>query len=118
MRTLRDSGAIPANVRHGVKLLAAGYHTAQHSPPLPPLHIEVSDASASAKRAIEAAGGSVRLVWYNRLGLRHLLKPHKLQRAPRRAAVPPPKWRVKYEKQQVGGERVKSKMGDVLQSMT
>ena len=114
MRTLRDSGAIGPHVRHGVKLLASGYHTATHSPPLPPLHIEVSDASASAKRAIEAAGGSVKLVWHNRLGLRHLLKPHKFERPPRREAVPPPKYRRKYVEQQVGGQRVRSKMGDVL----
>ena len=115
MRTLRDSGAIGANIRHGVKLLASGYHTAKHSPPLPPLHLEVSDASASAKRAIEAAGGTVKLVWHNRLGLRHLLKPHKFEQPPRREAIAPPKYRRKYLAQQVGGERVKSKMGDVLQ---
>ena len=115
MRTLRDCGAVAANIQHGVKLLAAGYHTARDSPPLPALHIEVSDVSASAKRAVEAAGGSVRLVWYNRLGLRYLLKPHKLAQPPRREAIPPPKYRVKYEAQQAGGERVRSKMGDVLQ---
>ena len=115
MRTLRDSGAIRATIRHGVKLLASGYHKTKQSPPLPPLNIEVSDASASAKRAIEAAGGSVKLVWYNRLGLRHLLKPHKFEQPPRRAAIPPPKYRRKYLEQQVGGERVRSKMGDVLQ---
>ena len=114
MRTLRDSGAIGATVRHGVKLLASGYHTAKHSPPLPPLHVEVSDVSASAKRAIEAAGGSVKLVWYNRLGLRHLLKPYKFERPPQREAIPPPKYRLKYVQQQAGGERVRSKMGDVL----
>ena len=116
IRTLRDSGAIGNTVRYGVKLLGGGYHTAQHGPPLPPLQLELSDASASAKRAVEAAGGSIKLLWHNRLALRHLLKPHKFERAPQRAAIPPPRFRRKYVEQQAGGERVKSKMGDVLQS--
>lgn len=116
MHTLLHSGAVGPSIPHGVKLLASGYHTAKGSAVLPALRIEVSDASESAKRAVEEAGGSVKLVWYNRLGLRYLLKPDKFERPPRREAVPPPKYRRKYEEQQVGGERVRSKMGDMLQS--
>ena len=33
-----------------------------------PLHLEVSQASAAARRAVEAAGGSVTTVYYNKLG--------------------------------------------------
>ncbi len=34
-----------------------------------PLHLEVSQASARARAAVEAAGGSVRTVYYNKLGV-------------------------------------------------
>ena len=33
-----------------------------------PLHLEVSQASAAARAAVEAAGGSVTTVYYNKLG--------------------------------------------------
>ncbi len=33
-----------------------------------PLHLDVSQASAKARAAVEAAGGSVRTVYYNKLG--------------------------------------------------
>jgi hypothetical protein len=39
-----------------------------------PLHLQVSAVTDGARRAIEAAGGSVTTVYYNRLGLRALLK--------------------------------------------
>jgi large subunit ribosomal protein L15 len=121
IRTLVDSGCVARNIRHGVKLLANGYRTENSraaSPPLPVLHLELSDASLAAKQAVEAAGGSVKLVWHNREGLRWLLKREKLEakgrRPPRCDPIPPPRWRRKYAEQRVGGERVKSKMGDVL----
>ena len=37
----------------------------------------VDSASQSAIERIEALGGTIRAVYYNRLGLRVLLKPHK-----------------------------------------
>ena len=36
-----------------------------------PLHLEVSQASARARAAVEAAGGSVKTVYYNKLGAPH-----------------------------------------------
>jgi hypothetical protein len=39
-----------------------------------PLHLEVSSVSPTAQQLVEAAGGSVKRVYYTRLGLRALLK--------------------------------------------
>ncbi len=49
--------------------------------------IEVSRASKTAIEAIEGAGGRIVSAYYNRLGLRVLLKPDKFEggRIPRRA---------------------------------
>ena len=41
------------------------------------VNVEVSRVSAKAKEMIEAMGGSVVKVHYNRLGIRALLKPEK-----------------------------------------
>ena len=115
IKTLYDSGLVSKPPKHGVKLLARGFRTPDPDrPPLPPLRLEVSDASASAKKAVEEAGGEVKLVWHNRLGLRYLLKPHKFERPPRAQAIPPPRFRRKYTEQRAGGERMPKKMGDVL----
>ena len=53
-----------------------------------------------AKEAVEAAGGSVRKVYYNKLGLRALLKPEWFEKKGRllpRAARPPPKQKDKVD---------------------
>jgi large subunit ribosomal protein L15 len=121
IKTMYDSGLISKPPKFGVKLLARGYrfpssvaaHAAER-PPLPAMRLEVSDASESAKKAVEEAGGEVKLVWHNRLGLRYLLKPEKFAGPPRAVAIPPPRWRKKYAEQRVGGQRSKSKMGDVV----
>ncbi len=47
-----------------------------------PVHIEVSHVSATAKAAIEKAGGKVELVYFNRRGLRAHLKPFKFDVLP------------------------------------
>ena len=85
MKTLRDAGLVPKTLKGGVKLLGGGAQAFTA-----PVDVEVSRASRSAKAAVEAAGGSVREVWYNRLGLRALLKPGALAR-PVRPARPPPR---------------------------
>lgn len=57
-----------------------------------PLHLQVSQASASAVAAVERAGGSVTTVYYNKLGMRALLKPEWFARKERllpRPARPP-----------------------------
>lgn len=53
-----------------------------------------------AKAAVEAAGGSVRRVHYNKLGLRALLKPEWFEKKGRllpKAARPPPKLQDKVD---------------------
>lgn len=65
------------------------HNTENHLPPA----LQVSQASASARAAIEAAGGSVTTVYYNQLGLRALLQPDwfaaKGRLLPRPAGIPP-----------------------------
>ena len=56
-----------------------------------PITIEVSQASETAIKAIEAAGGSITSVYHNRLGLRAHLKPHKFETLPLQARPPPKK---------------------------
>ncbi|EKX52737.1 hypothetical protein GUITHDRAFT_101888 [Guillardia theta CCMP2712] len=92
MKVLRDTGCVGSNIKKGIKLLAKGKELTKIDRPL---QIEVSDASAQAKRIIEEAGGKVIIAYYNRLGLRAMLKPEKFERIPRRAA-PPPKLMWKY----------------------
>ncbi|PHU26733.1 54S ribosomal protein L10, mitochondrial [Capsicum chinense] len=65
-----------------------------------PIHLEVSRVTARAKAAVEAAGGSVRRVHYNKLGLRALLKPEWFEKKGRllpRPARPPPKLKDKVD---------------------
>ena len=42
-----------------------------------------------AKQMIESAGGTAKLGYYNKLGMRALLKPERFDTIPRRAAPPP-----------------------------
>lgn len=89
MKHLRDSGAVGRKILHGVKLLSTGAEGFKV-----PLHLEVSQASEAARKAIEAAGGSVTTVYYNTLGLRALLKPDWFAKKGRllpRPARPPPR---------------------------
>lgn len=80
-----ESGMLKANsIPFGIKLLGDGKDRV-HSP----INIEISRASSSAIEAIEAAGGCVTTVHYNKLALRALLKPHTFQIIPRRASPPP-----------------------------
>lgn len=73
MQHLLRSNAVHGVKEGGVKLL--GDRTTAPTPRLPPLSIEVSRASKSAIKAIEGAGGKVVCRYYNRLGLRALLRP-------------------------------------------
>eukprot|EP00968_Pinguiococcus_pyrenoidosus_P016331 scaffold1557_cov246-Pinguiococcus_pyrenoidosus.AAC.25 len=49
------------------------------------MHVEVSKVTQGAAEAIEAAGGTVTAVHFNKLALRALIKPHKFEVLPRRA---------------------------------
>ncbi|KAK9918974.1 hypothetical protein WJX75_008400 [Coccomyxa subellipsoidea] len=87
MKTLYDAGLLSKKIDHGVKLLGTGAETFDK-----PLHLQVSQASASAVAAVERAGGSVTTVYYNKLGLRALFQPEWFARKRRllpRAARPP-----------------------------
>lgn len=95
IKAIYDSGFLKFRQKfHGIKLLA---HGAEQLATLGvPLHLELSDCSAAARSAIEAAGGSVKLVWFNRVTLRAHVKPHKFDILPRSNGVPPPRYRAKY----------------------
>ncbi|XP_071717726.1 uncharacterized protein [Rutidosis leptorrhynchoides] len=89
MKTLKDTGAIGKQIRDGVRLMGRGAEQIQW-----PIHLEVSRVTVRAKEAVEAAGGSVRKVYYNKLGFRALLKPEWFEKKGRllpKAARPPPK---------------------------
>lgn len=92
MKTLRDCGCVRGRIVTGIKLLAGGSSKARIDRPL---HIEVADASKLAVELVEKAGGTVTSLYYNRLGLRALLKPERFETIPKRAS-PPPKLMWKY----------------------
>ncbi|KAF9163232.1 YmL10 [Actinomortierella ambigua] len=77
MKDLLDSRCIH-KIQDGVKLLGDGKADFKT-----PINIEVSRASKSAIKAIEACGGSITAVYYNKLGLRALTKPHKFEELPK-----------------------------------
>ena len=53
------------------------------------MHLEVSQASEEAIKAVENAGGTVTCTHFNTLALRALIKPYKFVTLPRRARPPP-----------------------------
>ena len=96
VKDLFDAKLVTLRQQHwGVKLLGQGAEKFNT-----PLRIEVQLASQGAIEAIEAAGGSIESVYYNKLTLRAKLKPHRFEAAPPgrrhgdmrpRPALPPPK---------------------------
>lgn len=70
MKSLRDAGVVGKKIPHGVKILARGAEYFKHT-----VHLQVSKCSLKAEEAIERNGGTVRLVYYDKTGLRGLLKP-------------------------------------------
>jgi large subunit ribosomal protein L15 len=91
MKDLLDAGVCGSRFsqikHHGMKLLAKGKERLRS-----PINIHVSRASQSAIEALEAAGGSVTAVHYNRLALRVLMKPDKFEgKLIPKQAKPPPK---------------------------
>ncbi|KAI9165002.1 hypothetical protein LWI28_005874 [Acer negundo] len=95
MKTLKDVGAVGKQIKDGVRLMGRGSEKIEW-----PIHLEVSRVTVRAKEAVEAAGGSVRKVHYNKLGLRALLKPEWFEKKGRllpRPARPPPKLKDKVD---------------------
>lgn len=89
MKTLKETGAVGKQIKDGVRLMGRGAELIKW-----PIHIEVSRVTVSAKAAVEALGGSVRKVFYNKLGLRALIKPEwfaKKRRLLPKPARPSPK---------------------------
>lgn len=96
MQALQEAGLLGKKVSSGVKLLGRGASSFRS-----PVQLQVSEASESARKAVQAAGGSVTTVYYNQLGLRALLKPgwfaEKGRQLPR-AARPPTQVGMRYDK--------------------
>lgn len=95
MKTLKDAGALGKQIKDGVRLMGRGSEQIKW-----PIHLEVSRVTVRAKEAVEAAGGSVRRVYYNKLGFRALLKPEWFEKKGRllpKAARPPPKQKDKVD---------------------
>ncbi|KAL5730447.1 hypothetical protein ACHQM5_003265 [Ranunculus cassubicifolius] len=95
MKTLKDTNAIGKQIKDGVRLMGRGAEQIQW-----PIHLEVSRVTVRARAAVEAAGGSVRKVYYNKLGFRALLKPEWFEKKGRllpKAARPPPKQKDKVD---------------------
>ncbi|KAL4650061.1 hypothetical protein ACB092_01G059800 [Castanea dentata] len=95
MKTLKDTGAIGKQIKDGVRLMGRGAEQIKW-----PIHLEISRVTVRAKEAVEAAGGSIRRVYYNKLGFRALLKPEWFEKKGRllpKAARPPPKQRDKVD---------------------
>ena len=91
MKDLVDCGMMKSNsIVSGIKLLAGGKDRLRDA-----LNLELSRASQAAIEAVEAVGGQITTVHYNRLALRALLKPEKFAVIPKRA-LPPPKRMVYY----------------------
>ncbi|KAH9620470.1 hypothetical protein KSS87_016580 [Heliosperma pusillum] len=95
MKTLKDAGAVGKQIGDGVRLMGRGCEQIVW-----PIHLEVSRVTVRAKAAVEAAGGTVRRVHYNKLGFKALLKPEwfvKKGRLLPKAARPPPKIKDKVD---------------------
>ncbi|KAJ3687847.1 hypothetical protein LUZ61_017011 [Rhynchospora tenuis] len=95
MKTLKEAGAIGKQIKDGVRLMGRGAEEIKW-----PIHLEVTRVTSRAKAAVEEAGGSVRKVYYNKLGFKALLKPEWFEKKGRllpKAARPPPKQRDKVD---------------------
>jgi len=79
MRHLRDSRTI-RSIRHGVTL----YNTNDYPFPYK-VHVEVMGADQSSIDMIKAVGGSVTIVYMNRIALRQHLKPSAYEVLPKTA---------------------------------
>lgn len=120
VRDLFQAKLVTLRQRHaGVKLLGRGSDTYST-----PLNLEVQLATQRAIEAVEAAGGSIEAVYYSRLTLRALLKPHRFEAAPvgerhgamrPRPSLPPPKLMSRvYQSEKHRGYLRNLQPGDVV----
>ena len=98
MRELLWSGAV-SKVKEGIKVLGRGNDCLKD---LPPLHLEISQASQSVIDEIKKNGGSVKIVYKTPLTLRALTKPWRFIEPPM-DPVPPFRKVVKLLKQEDKG---------------
>lgn len=90
-RELVKSGCVQYP-EHGLMLVGTAFFNV-------PVQIDITEADPASARKVIQCGGSVRLVWYNRLGLRAAIKPEKWldQMLPLpKFARPPPKFGHRY----------------------
>uniref|UniRef100_M4C5S3 Large ribosomal subunit protein uL15/eL18 domain-containing protein n=1 Tax=Hyaloperonospora arabidopsidis (strain Emoy2) TaxID=559515 RepID=M4C5S3_HYAAE len=93
MKDLVDCGLVKCSrVKHGIKLLGNG---SQHL--TAKLDIEVSQASASAIKAVEAAGGSITSVYHKSTGATCTAQPHKFETIPLSGPSDPQELHVLHE---------------------
>lgn len=98
MRDLVMSGCL-RRVKEGVILEKGGAFDAK-------VEIEVTEATPEAAAIVVKAGGSVTLAWYNRLGLRALIKPEKWEKIGKELpkwARPTPKMEKRYPERREDG---------------
>jgi large subunit ribosomal protein L15 len=74
------------SIKHGVKLLARGKDVFTA-----PLKLEVTAVSEAARKALEGAGGSVKTVFFNKLGIRTYTRKEAKDISISFAAAPPKK---------------------------
>ena len=92
MKHLQDAGVF-TTIHQGVKLLGRGSETWNI-----PINIEVTQVSKNAQLAIEKAGGTVKRVYYDRIGLKYLLSPERFVGKIKPArATPKPADRYKFD---------------------
>lgn len=105
IKVMYESGLLGNRPLEGVKLVGKGAVDRVSQLDIP-LRLEVSHSSTNAKEAVEAAGGSVDLVYLNRRNLHAHLFPHKYPLTPK-PAIPPLKKRARYGMQAYidGGDR-------------
>lgn len=98
MKTLKDAGLVGKQIKDGVKLLGRGADSFIH-----PMHFEVSRVSKKARAAVEAAGGSVTRVHYNKLGLKALTDPEWFAKKGRLLPKPArPKPKIQHQVDAIG----------------
>lgn len=94
MKSLYDARLVKKVPKFGVKVIGNDKVLTEG------LRLEVTEVSQGAKASVVAAGGKATTVYYNRLGLRALLRPDKYEKKGRalpRPAKPPPRLRERFD---------------------
>lgn len=96
MKHLLECGCL-SQIKYGVKVLSKGAEKLKEIGK--PIHLEASDASATAIEAIRNTGGSIRVIYRTPLLMRYHIKPHKFSsHKTLKTPMPPQKRVIKLEK--------------------